>query len=48
MRTNVSSLGAFVISQTHMVEKEPSPEKIQTLVAVNRSFAHNLKEKKIA
>lgn len=48
MKTNVSSLGAFVISHTHSVERSPSLEKIKTLVSVNRSFAQNLKGKKIA
>lgn len=43
IRNNVASLGAFILSQTIEVQLNPAPEKLTTLISINREIAAGLR-----
>lgn len=42
IKNNIASLGAFIFYQTLMVQKNPAPEKLTTLININREVAAGL------
>ena len=42
IRNNVASLGAFVFSHTIDVQMNPAPEKLETLININKELAAGL------
>ena len=42
IKNNIASLGAFIFHQTLMVQKDPAPEKLTTLININREIAAGL------
>lgn len=44
IKNNVASLGAFILSHTIEVEMEPAPEKLVTLININKEIAAGLRD----
>ena len=44
VKNNVASLGVFVFKHTVDILKEPSPEKLDTLININHELAKGLRE----
>lgn len=43
IKNNVASLGAFILSHTLEVQLNPAPEKLETLISINREIAAGLR-----
>jgi len=43
IKNNVASLGAFILRHTLEVEREPAPEKLVTLININKEIAAGLR-----
>lgn len=43
IRNNVASLGAFILSHTLDVQMNPAPEKLETLISINKEIAAGLR-----
>ena len=42
IKSNIASLAAFIFHHTLMIQKEPAPEKLNTLININREIAAGL------
>ncbi len=42
IRQNVANLGIFVLNQTLSIMSEPRPEKLESLISINRELASGL------
>ena len=42
IRNNVASLGVFIFKHTLLVQQNPSPEKLRTLININKEVAAGL------
>lgn len=42
IKNNIGSLGVFIFKQTLTLESEPTPEKLATLISINRDLAAGL------
>jgi flagellar biosynthesis activator protein FlaF len=42
IRQNIANIGVFVIQQTFAVMTDPSPQKLQPLISINREIAAGL------
>lgn len=42
IKNNVASLGAFILSHTIAVQLDPAPEKLKTLITINKEIAAGL------
>ncbi len=42
IKNNIASLAAFIFHHTLMIQKEPAPEKLNTLININREIAAGL------
>ena len=43
IKNKVASIGAFILSHTIEVEMEPAPEKLVTLININKEIAAGLR-----
>ena len=43
IKNKVASIGAFILSHTNEVEMEPAPEKLVTLININKEIAAGLR-----
>jgi flagellar biosynthesis activator protein FlaF len=43
IKNNVASLGAFILSHTLEVQMHPAPEKLKTLITINKEIAAGLR-----
>jgi flagellar protein FlaF len=42
IKNNIASLGAYIFHHTMMVQKDPAPEKLTSLININREIAAGL------
>ena len=42
IKNNIASLGAFIFNHTLAVERNPAPEKLETLININKEIAAGL------
>lgn len=45
IRQNVANLGLFVMKQTLAVQSDPSPQKLDSLININRELARGLRQR---
>lgn len=45
IKNNIASLGVFIFKQTHETKTAPAPEKLDSLIAINREIAAGLRGK---
>lgn len=42
IKNNIASIGAFILHHTITVQRDPAPEKLTTLISINREIAAGL------
>lgn len=42
IKNNIASLGAFIFHHSMMIERQPAPDKLNTLIMINREIAAGL------
>lgn len=45
LRQNIANLGVFVFNRTIEVEREPTPDKLNALIEINRNLAAGLRDR---